>query len=152
MTHAAHTHAIRRPIPRRGSEPPDPTLLARAIATAFLEIEAGRRPLRQLEHLLAPALRMRLATSGRRPPHACGPDASAVLSVRADRPSADAVDAAVVVRRGRRVGALAIRLERHRGIWRITDIARPESELPAARTGSLPGAPPPPDAFDELDA
>ncbi|HEV2787574.1 MAG TPA: Rv3235 family protein, partial [Solirubrobacteraceae bacterium] len=62
------------------------------------------------------------------------------------------VDAAAVVRRGERASVLAIRVERHRGAWRVVEIARPEDGRAATVTRSLPGAPPEPDAFDEAAA
>lgn len=145
-----------RPVrgPTRPPGHPDPVRLARAVATAFLEVEAGRRPLRQLLPLLAPAMRLRLqaAVHQQRRRRQPGPDAHTILSVRAEQPVPDAVDAAVVVRQGCRVGAVTVRLERHRGTWRVADVARPEAGRPATRTGSLPWAPPLPDAFDEVGA
>lgn len=154
MTRTPPSGARLRAITRREAAhtpEPDPARLARAVATAYLEVEAGRRPLRQLDPLLAPALRLRLHGTGRRPVHPYGPDAGAVLRVRTDHPTADTVDAAVVVRRGQRVGALTVRFERHRGAWRITEIGRPEADMPAARTASLPTAPPLPDSFDATE-
>ena len=122
--------------------------LAAAVARTYLEVEAGRRPLEQLAPLLAPALRARLHACGRQ--RAPGPPADAIVSVTVVATSADAREAAVVVRRGRRVEVLALRLERHRGGWRLVELSWPDGQR--TRTSSLPWAPPPPDAFDEAEA
>lgn len=103
---------------------PDPERLARAVAHAFLEVEAGRRPLSQLDPVLAPALRERLRGTTRRP--GPGPTGNAVVAVRGDWVGDRAYDAAVVVSRGERCGVIALRLERHRAAWRVVELARPE--------------------------
>ena len=135
---------------RRAASRPDPTRLARAVARMWLEVEAGRRPLRQLEPVLAPALAQRLTrllhTTPRR---AMSPQRTAVLRMTTCWPTAEAFEACVIVQRAGRVGALTLRVERHRGAWRIADLARPEDGMPPVRTGALPDAGPPPDAFDE---
>lgn len=103
---------------------PDPERLARAVAHAFLEVEAGRRPLSQLERALSPALWQRLCRLAPRP--GPGPTGDAVIAVHGQRITDDAFDAAVVVRRGERCGVIALRLERHRAAWRVVELARPE--------------------------
>lgn len=118
------------PTPARRTGAPDPVRLIRLAARAYLEIEAGRRPLSHLEPLLAPGLVVRLAASlprGRSP----GPAVDAVRTVRCSQPSEDTVDGVAVVRRGQRVGALSIRVERHRGSWRIVELALPEEDAAA---------------------
>lgn len=147
--------AVRSGPPTRRDGKPDPVRLVRAIAQVFLEVEAGRRPLSQLAPVLAPALLCRLQALGRpaRPGgHRCapGPAAGVILSCRAVQPTPDACDVAVVVRRGERVAALAVRVERHRGAWRAVEIARPEDGGTPTPTSSLPWAPPARDVFDEL--
>ncbi|HEX2028375.1 MAG TPA: Rv3235 family protein [Nitriliruptorales bacterium] len=139
--------AASRPEPVDG---PRAERLVRAVAFAFLEIEAGRRPLDQIAPLLAPALRARLAASVRRA--GPGPALDAVLSVRTTNPSPDVCDAAVVVRRGERVGVLAVRVERHRHLWRVVEIARPEDGHPAAATCPRPPAPAPAEAWTRAPA
>ncbi len=135
---------------RRAASHPDPARLARAVARAFLEVEAGLRPLRQLEPVLAPALVQRLTrllhTTPRRP---MSPQRTAVLRMTTCWLTTDAFEACVIVQRAGRVGALTLRVERHRGAWRIADLARPEDGMPPVRTGALPNAGPLPDAFDE---
>lgn len=113
---------------------PEPERLVLAVARAFLEVEAGLRPLSQLTPLLCPALDLRLSATirdpnGRRPP------VDAIRSVRCTRLPDGGFEAAVVVRRGERCGALVVRAERREGAWRIVEIARPEGE---------PGGPPSP--------
>ncbi len=110
----------------------DPERFAHALARIFLEVEVGRRPLRQLGPVLAPALQARLAVAARRP--GPGPTLDAVLAVRSSRPHPNACDAAVVVRRGERVGVLVVRLERHNDAWRVVELARPEDRAPVVTT------------------
>ncbi|MBW3577511.1 MAG: hypothetical protein KY462_07190 [Actinobacteria bacterium] len=131
-----------QPIPSRRRRPqrpaaghPDPLRLARAVAFTFLEIEAGRRPVAQLAPVLAPALQVRLSEIARRP--GPGPAADAIVAVRATCPTPDVCDAAIVVRRGRRVGVLAIRLERYRHAWRVVELARPEDRGRSAAARSM---------------
>lgn len=139
----------------RGRPPghPDPVRLAEAVARAWLEVEAGQRPLAQLEGVLAPALLARLAARLRRRgrPRGAAPGGAA-LSLRVDRPGPHACDVAVAVRAGERVGALVVRVERHRGAWRVVELARPEDGQGTRVTGSLPEARRPHDAFDEVEA
>lgn len=103
---------------------PDPERLARAVAHAFLEVEAGRRPLAQLERILAPALWQRLSQLTIR--SGPGPTGNAIIAVQGQRAGDDAFDAAVVVRRGDRCGVIALRLERRGTAWRVVELARPE--------------------------
>lgn len=125
--------------PRTGApEPrtPDPERLVIAVARAFLEVEAGLRPVSQLTPLLCPALDLRLAATVRSP-RADRPSIDAIRSVRCVELPGGGVEAVVVVRRGQRCGALAVRAERHDGVWRIVEIARPEEEDPGAASGSV---------------
>ena len=114
-----------RPVGAQRPPPgPDPLRLAAAVARAYLEVEAGRRSPAQLTPLLEPKLRTRLFAEPLRP--GPGPAGDAILAVRGEQPTPDALDAAVVVRRGERVGVLAIRVERFRDGWRVVELARPE--------------------------
>lgn len=120
----------RRPVAARRTGAPDPMRLIVLAARAYLEIEAGRRPLSHLEPLLAPGLAVRLAAS--LPRKRCpGPAVDAVRTVRCSQSSEEAVDGVAVVRRGQRVGALSIRVERHRGSWRVVELALPEEDAAA---------------------
>jgi hypothetical protein len=134
-SHPAAGRSSHSPDPRAtrstGPQPtrPDPQRFVAAVARAFLEIEAGLRPLSQLTPLLCPALDLRLAPTIHRNDSPL-PSGDAVVSVRCQRLPDDRIDAAVVVRRGGRFGVLAMRVERHQGAWRIVELARPEDGRP----------------------
>lgn len=118
--------AGRRPTPRRdagGRTPGRRSVgdLAEAFARVYLEVECGRRPSTQALPLLDRRLAAQLEQVWVRP----GPPGR-VLALTGTRTCADAYEAVAVVRRGARVGALAIRLERRRGRWRVTVATRPE--------------------------
>lgn len=108
---------------------PEPERLAAIIARTWIEVRIGRRPLAQLLPLVAPAVRRRLVAQ--LPPartlHGI-PDAR-VRRVVASRPSPRACEATVLIERSGRVTAIAIRLERHRGAWRVVELTAPESGL-----------------------
>jgi hypothetical protein len=129
---------------------PEPSRLAGLLARAWLEVRARRRPLGQLAPHLAPAVVRRLAVQIA----PVGDDSAAqparVRRVTATRPSATACEAVVIVEQGERTTAIAVRLERHHGAWRATELAAPEAGLPALRTSSCPSPRPSPDAFDEV--
>lgn len=119
----------------RPSGTPDPERLVALVARVFLEIEAGRRPLAQLEPLLAPSLYARLRRQARRPHRCRGP--VEVRSTGVSRTGPDTCDAAVVVRRGARAGSLALRLERRAGVWRVVELGRPEDHGSTYRPPAL---------------
>lgn len=107
----------------RGAPPTaDPGLVVRRLATASVEVITGVRPAAQLARWLAPgvldALRVR-STLGR---HAAlrASRAPACRAVRVSRLDPHVVEATAVVDDGRRVRAVALRLETHRGAWRAT--------------------------------
>ena len=100
----------------------DPALLARRLAGASVEVIAGRRPVAQMARWLAPgvfdALRARaVITRAALPLPARAP---AVRGVRVCALHEHLVEATAVVDDGRRVRAVALRLEAHRGTWRAT--------------------------------
>lgn len=138
-----------RPAPRRPPGP-DPARLASLLARAWLEVRAGRRPLSQLEPLVAPAVQRRLAAQV--PPRAWARHHATIRIRRvvAAWPSAYACEATVVVDQDGRTTAFAIRLERHRGAWRAVELTAPEAGLPPLPTASRPSAAPFRDAFDEV--
>lgn len=115
--------------PTGRSSRPEPRRLVELVARVFLEVEAGRRPFTQLAPLLSPALRVRL--EGRVPDlgQAAAPAAAPIVAVHCEQPRPQIVNAAVVVRRGGRVASLVVRIERHRGAWRVTELARPEDTM-----------------------
>jgi hypothetical protein len=130
---------------------PAPDRLAQLLVQAWLEVRAGRRPLSQLDPLLAPAARRRLAAQLSLRPDAAAP-VGRVHRVRSCAPSPDACEASVLVRRGARTTAFAVRLERHRGVWRAVELTAPEAGFAPLPTASLGRDAPLRDAFDEAAA
>ena len=128
-----HTDRPRKVITRRDDAEPDLTRLLGAVARAVLEVEAGRRPLWQLEGIVSPAVLGRLAVRDERARRASrqrrrpivGPGPTVVRTVVAQRPSAWACEGTVIVEHGTRVLPLAIRAERYRDGWRIVALDRP---------------------------
>lgn len=152
---------------RRPAGHPDPARLAVAVVRTLLEVEAGRRPLAQLERVLSPSALARVATTMRRrrdqalargrAPRIAGPSPDSVRAVLVDRPAPEAVEAAVAVRTGSRTTAVCVRLERWQGAWRVTELTRPEDGLPPVRPGrpsrqAAPLGTAPAEAIDLTDA
>lgn len=106
------------------------TLLAlvRHFAALYLEVEAGRREGRQLAGLVTPRLAMRL-----RRPVSSGGGTGQVHAVAGSRSRFDRFDAVAVVRRGRRYGALAVRLLLVRDRWLVDQALRPEDRVDPVR-------------------
>ncbi|MEZ0449601.1 Rv3235 family protein [Cellulomonas sp. ICMP 17802] len=102
----------------------DPAVVARTIALAALEVLAGRRSPAQLARWLTPgvydSLQVRAGLTQRvlgeggvaRPP--------VIRRARACRVGTHVLEASVVADDGARVRAVAVRLEGHRGSWRVT--------------------------------
>jgi len=93
--------------------------LARGVARAWLELEAGRRGHRQLAAL---------APGGAGPPPGPRSPVGSVTKVVGVRTAADRFDVVAIVRRGDRVGALAFRLRCRRGRWVVVASGRPEDQ------------------------
>lgn len=108
--------------PRGQAPAEDPTLVVRRLAGASVEVIVGRRPAAQLARWLAPgvldALRARAAVTRGAMPAATR--AATVRGVRVCALHEHLVEATAVVDDGRRVRAIALRLETHRGAWRAT--------------------------------
>ena len=102
----------------------DPSTVARAVALASLEVLAGRRSVAQLARWLTPGVyeslqvragltqRVLGTTGGTRPP--------VIRRSRACRVDSHVLEASLVADDGVRVRAVALRLEAHRGAWRVT--------------------------------
>lgn len=138
----------RRPVDSRPG-PPDPARLAALLVLAWSEVLDGRRSFPQLTPLVSPAVSRRLAAQlanerGR------GPRELRIRRVKTGTPTPGVCEACVVVERDGRVSAVAVRLERHRGAWRVVELATPEAGLDPLTTASRPH--PEPDAFDEAFA
>jgi hypothetical protein len=128
---------------------PDPARLAGLLVRAWLEVRAGRRPLGQLAPLVAPAVYRRLASQLPRIPGASRRIAQ-VRKVRASFPSASACEACVtVLDDAGRTTAVAVRLERNLGQWRVVELMAPEAGLPPLASASFPEGHRFRDAFDE---
>jgi hypothetical protein len=116
-----------RPTPGRTTSETRAARMAAMLVVAHGEVAAGLRPFDQLRPWLAPTLVRRLAVRLR----TTGPDPTAkavVTNVLTAPPTpSGAIEATVIVRRGPRGGAVAVRLERHRGRWRATELTAPES-------------------------
>jgi hypothetical protein len=137
--------------PSEDAAAPDPRRLVGAVARIFLEVEAGRRPFRQLAPLLAPALLVRLEGTVPAPGPLPAPVPHPIVAVRYDEPAPGIVDAVVVVRGRPRVTSLVIRIERHRGSWRVVELGRPETRTRTVHRPDWVAArdlPPPPDTDD----
>lgn len=140
MTTAARpTTRVRRPTAVRQSpvKALDPTALAVAAATAYLEVRAGRRPVRQLERLLSPVVRVEMGLmirDRRRDQPAIG--GISVLRVVAGQPSPHILDAAVVCRDGSSHTAVAVRVELRPSGWTITALSTPEDQARLRRRGT----------------
>lgn len=107
----------------------DPRSVAHALAVASVEALVGRRSVAQLARWLAPgvyeALRARtgatLRAAGSAPTGPAGAGRMAVVrALRVCPVDAHVLEAAAVVDDGRRVRAVALRLETHRRAWRVT--------------------------------
>lgn len=129
----------------------DPVRLAGALAYAWLEVRAGRRPLSQLAPLLSPAARRRLVAQLPAPrSSATGRGPVRVRRVVASAPTETVREVAVVVEQQHTTTAIAVRMECHRGGWRAVELTAPESGLAPLPTASLPATHRVRDAFDEV--
>lgn len=95
--------------------------LAATFALLYLEVESGRRPPRQVVRLMDPRLAAQLERIWVRPG-----EPGQVVSVTGQRTGPASYEAVAVVRRGRRCGALALRLARRGGRWVVAEAIRPE--------------------------
>jgi hypothetical protein len=143
-----------RPVGPPSRPAPDPTRLAATVVIAWDEVRAGLRPFTQLAAALSPAMRGRLgaevrAASASRRPGAAETRRLRVRSASACHVSEGVTEASVVVEwSDGRIGAVAVRLERHLGAWRVVELGTPEAGTAPLATASL--AAEPRDAFDEV--
>jgi hypothetical protein len=103
---------------------PDPTPIAAAVATALVEVLAGRRPVVQLVRWTSPAvyaaLTARATVAHRRRIGRTGPAVRvAVRRVIVTRPNAEVAEMSIVVIDGSRVRAIAVQLRGADGRWVI---------------------------------
>ncbi|WP_244296660.1 Rv3235 family protein [Paenarthrobacter nitroguajacolicus] len=126
----AKRQAVKRTIAVYGSNGSDVDvrLVARSIAQAALEVLAGTRPVQQLSRSLEPdcyvSLQHRAALTRKHAAKARGnaqPHRSPMVrSVRACSISDTICEASIVVAEEQRCRAVAMRLERFDGVWRVT--------------------------------
>lgn len=123
------------PRAHRRHTPVDPVVLAVRMATAYVEVRSGRRPLPQLRDELPRDAYRRLRWAElhqRRQPTARG--GASVQRIMACRVAPDIVEVSVVVRDGDHVRGVGVRMEHH-GHWRVADIGLPE-DLPVRPRGT----------------
>ncbi|MBC8092086.1 MAG: 3-hydroxyacyl-CoA dehydrogenase [Pseudonocardia sp.] len=106
---------------------PSPASIAARLAESIFEVLAGRRSLQQLmphtSDTVYAQLTIGVYRAGRRPRHLPGPLVATAHGrpvVVLDEPADGVVEAAVVIRRGDRARAVALRLEGLDGRWRCT--------------------------------
>lgn len=128
---ASSSSPSRRPQTPAGQDPApdpgDPTALCCAVAHAATEVLRGVRPLAQLVRSVSPEVydqletltQVRSAARGRRGAPPTPQSRSRVRRARVVRVAPDAAEATVVIDDVDRVRAAALRVELHRGRWRV---------------------------------
>jgi hypothetical protein len=112
-----------RPRPVRPSGLPEPDAWGRRLLVGMIETAAGRRPLHQLAALLSPSIGRGLGSDFERAAAQGHPHwlhRASVRSVRAAEPAEGVAELCATLEVGRRVRAVAMRLESHHGRWRCT--------------------------------
>jgi hypothetical protein len=99
--------------------------VAQALVQGLLEVLAGVRPVSQLQRGTSPELFSRLeqVVRGRPRPGGARPGAGAVRSLHVQEQPGGVAEVCATVRRGPRLGAIALRLEGSRGRWCCTELA-----------------------------
>jgi hypothetical protein len=109
-----------RPLPQTL---PDPAGWGRRLLIGIIETAGGRRPLQQLGALLSPAVAAGLGADFERAAQQGTrhwTHTAQVRSVHASRPVEGVAELTATVQTGRRVRAIALRLESRHGRWRCT--------------------------------
>lgn len=112
-----------RPAPSLPSTLPDPVAWGHRLLIGIIEAAGGKRPLQQLAALLSPSVASGLSADLGRADH--NPrrhwtHAAQVRHVYASQPAEGVAELTATVQAGRRVRAIALRLEEHHGRWRCT--------------------------------
>ncbi len=116
----------RRPVAPAEALPyalPDPARWGRRLLIGIVETASGRRPLQQLGAMLSPSVAAGLGADFERAARRGTPHwthAAVVRSVHASLPAAGVAELNATVQAGRRVRAIAFRLEVRHGRWRCT--------------------------------
>lgn len=138
MTRLAPTPTTGPVIARRPAPPVDPIALCVAVATAYVEVRAGRRPPDQLRPLLGDMAQRQLhalVERCRREQAATG--GFSVTRVATFWPHDTAVEVVAVLRDSRGATAVAVRADHQRGRWWVTDVGAPEDRQAAATSRSV---------------
>jgi hypothetical protein len=112
-----------QPRPPRPRGLPDPGPWGRRLVIGMIETAGGHRPLHQLSAMLSPSVSRGLgadfdrAAQGRTRHWLHG---ASVRSMRVAEPATGVAELCATVETGRRVRAIAMRLEEHHGRWRCT--------------------------------
>jgi len=112
-----------RPLTGRPRSLPDPAPWGRRLLVGMIETAAGRRPLHQLAELLSPSVSRGIGADFERAARRGAPHwlhGAGVRTVRAAEPVAGVAELCATVEYGRRVRAVAMRLEEQHGRWRCT--------------------------------
>jgi hypothetical protein len=112
-----------RPRPHRPRGLPDPSAWGRRLLVGMIETAGGRRPLHQLAAMLSPSVSRGLGADFERAAqqgsvhwlHRAG-----LRSVRVAEPADGVAELCATLETGRRVRAIAMRIEEHQGRWRCT--------------------------------
>ncbi|MDT4930370.1 MAG: hypothetical protein QOF92_3237 [Pseudonocardiales bacterium] len=107
--------------PIRSSGLPDPATWGRRLLIGLIETADGRRPLHQLASLLSMSVTRGLGADFERASHAGTPHwlhRGTVRSMRSAEPAEGVAELCATVETGRRVRAVAMRLEEQHGRWR----------------------------------
>jgi hypothetical protein len=109
--------------PQRLSGVPDPGRWGRRLLVGLIETADGRRPLHQLSSLLTFSVTRGLGADFERAAQTGRPHwlhRASIRSVRASEPAEGVAELCATVETGRRVRAVAMRLEENQGRWRCT--------------------------------
>jgi hypothetical protein len=110
-------------LPRLAHELPDPATWVRRLVVGLAEAATGRRPLHQVATLVSPSVCRGLAVDFDRAARAGTRHwlhRAVVRSVHVSRPSDHVAELAATLQAGRRVRAMALRLEARHGRWCCT--------------------------------
>jgi len=120
--------------------PADPAVpsarpVARMLVQGLLEVLGGVRPVTQLRRRTSADLYADVEDLVHAQPRPDGtrPSTGAVLSLHVQQPTPTTAEVCATVRRGRRAGALALRLELVAGAWCCTAVAGLGPDLPRPR-------------------
>jgi hypothetical protein len=119
----APLHAL--PGPALPQTLPDPVGWGRRLLVGIIETAGGRRPLQQLGALLSPRVAFGLGADFERAARLNTPHwthAATIRTVHASLPAEGVAELNATVQAGRRVRAVALRLEAQDGRWRCTKL------------------------------